>query len=143
MHDIRCGHCSRKLGEGEYVSLARSAVLADRGVRSRRFAINAVYVSGVSISLAGLALANHSSVSSGLSGSAAMPALMAAASSGVGMIVPDLSFGIIFHLSWIGLAQADDAYSVGAKTINHYVQTVANVVIVQCRARPQTMKIGP
>src|SRR5665811_768980 len=56
-----------------------------------------------------------------------MPALIAAASSGVGMIVPGLSFGIVFHLSWVGLAQADNTHSVNAKAKHHHMQTVADL----------------
>jgi hypothetical protein len=39
----------------------------------------------------------------------AIPALMAASSSSVGLIVPALSFGIALDLSAVGLAKADDA----------------------------------
>jgi len=58
-----------------------------------------------------------------------MPALVAAVSSEVGMIVPDLCFGIAFHLSRIGLAKANDTHRVGAKAENHHMHAVIDVAL--------------
>lgn len=43
------------------------------------------------------------------------------------MMVPGLSFGIIFHLSWIGTAQADNPDSVGVKVIHHDMQPITDI----------------
>lgn len=45
----------------------------------------------------------------------------------VGMIVPGLSFGIAFHLSWVGLAQADNTHGVSAKTKHPHMQAVVGI----------------
>jgi hypothetical protein len=47
------------------------------------------------------------------------------------MIVPGLSFGIVFYLLEIGLAQTNDTDSIGAKAKHHYMQTLATAVL--CR----------
>lgn len=64
----------------------------------------------------GLTASHSSSVKGIASGSDIAAAVMMASSSGVGIIVPGLSFGIAFHLSGVGLAQADDTPAIS--TIN-------------------------
>jgi hypothetical protein len=55
-----------------------------------------------------------------------IPALIAAVSSSLGIIVPGLSFGIAFHLSWVGLEKAYYTHRIGAKAENHHMQAVSD-----------------
>ena len=80
-------------------------------------------------SLAGRACANHSSLNSNVSGSAAMPALIAASSVGVGQMVPGLSLGVISHLPRVGLAQADDTDNVATLGKHNDMQAVIDKAV--------------
>ena len=80
-------------------------------------------------SLAGRACANHSSLNSNVSGSAAMPALIAASSVGAGQMVPGLSFGVISRLPRVGLAQVDDTDNVATLGKHNDMQAVIDKAV--------------
>src|SRR5699024_11004073 len=75
----------------------------------------------------GLAFFHSASVTGLASGSLRAADVMALSSASEGMRVPFLSLGITIHLASIGLAQADDAPTVGAIHESHCVQAQANV----------------
>ena len=75
----------------------------------------------------GLTRAHSSSVNGNASSSASAAAVMAASSSGVGKMVPDLSFGMTSHLSVVGLAQADDVEFVLSLNERDVVQPLTDV----------------
>ena len=78
-------------------------------------------------SVAGRARLNHSSSNSGTSGSSAICRCISASSSGVGHMVPGLSFGIISHLLRARLAQADNPRPATSLGEDDVVETLPNV----------------
>gem|GEM_PF-4480378 len=89
--------------------------------------VSAAYSAGGSTSRAGRARANQSSSSSRASGSASIPAWIMASSSGVGQIVPGLSFGIAFYLPGIGFTKTDDAFGLTSKTKYDNIQALTDI----------------
>ena len=62
-----------------------------------------------------------------VSGSESIPALIAVSSLLVGIIVPDLSFGIVFQLPSVCFSQADDTARIGAVSVDDTIEPQANV----------------